>query len=394
LQTIEYLGRKDDQTKIRGQRLELAEVTEAVRAAAPIQASVVSLVVRHPELPRDLLLSFIAQGTKRKTSLTTSTPSIIQSKHGLLNSITNTCRQRLPAFMVPDLLIMLDYIPLADTSGKADAKLLRRLVCETPFSTFLSQESTDQRGFTAREDVVLSILRSILGSELTAKPSTRTFELGIDSLSAITLSFRLRAAGFDTTLPFLLRGPTIEEIASHEQEEMDQDQAASLLDQYDNAFRSRVIPLFPAYKVTRIMPCMPLQTSMIIRSLDSETPAYVNHFIFIVSTTDIGSLTRAIDDTMIANDILHTCFVRLEDEIVQVILADTSSTTWLQHTASEDALGDLRHSLHDISLDVQKSFSHQPPLRIGLWSDKSHTYMSLSLHHALYDGQLSLALSH
>jgi hypothetical protein len=66
--SLQYLGRGDDQMKIRGQRLELGEVSEVIRSVAATtygrEVDATSIVARHPYISRSQLVSFTANATQ------------------------------------------------------------------------------------------------------------------------------------------------------------------------------------------------------------------------------------------------------------------------------------------------------------------------------------------
>src|SRR5262249_23598110 len=109
-----HLGRKDSQVKIRGHRVEAAEVEMSLRENASVKETV---VVERETLNGELqLVAYIVP--KRG-----STPSI----SGLRVSL----RQSLPDYMVPSAFVMLDALPLTD-NGKVDRNALPQLAQERP----------------------------------------------------------------------------------------------------------------------------------------------------------------------------------------------------------------------------------------------------------------------
>ncbi|QFU90242.1 amino acid adenylation domain-containing protein [Amycolatopsis sp. YIM 10] len=99
--TIEFLGRQDDQVKLRGFRIELGEV-EAALTAEPGIASAVALV-------RDAqLVGYVVR-----------TPGAEPDPAGVRDQLA----RRLPAYMVPSQVVVLDELPVTP-NGKLDRRAL------------------------------------------------------------------------------------------------------------------------------------------------------------------------------------------------------------------------------------------------------------------------------
>ena len=95
---LEFLGRADFQVKVRGHRIELQEIEEACRQVRPVVQSVVVMVVK------DNLVAFV-----------TPVLDVIQ--------LATALRDILPKYMVPDMILAQDQLPLTP-SGKVDRKAL------------------------------------------------------------------------------------------------------------------------------------------------------------------------------------------------------------------------------------------------------------------------------
>jgi len=106
---VEYLGRSDDQLKIRGQRIELNEIDHVLSAQPGIEHAVTHAVV---------LGGATAQGDARQLVgyVTADTPVDGAALRAAL-------AQRLPAHMVPVAIVQLDALPLS-SNGKLDRKAL------------------------------------------------------------------------------------------------------------------------------------------------------------------------------------------------------------------------------------------------------------------------------
>jgi D-alanine--poly(phosphoribitol) ligase subunit 1 len=106
---FEFLGRSDDQVKLRGFRVELGEIDGVLRQETSVRT--ITLVwPGHPE-PGELLFSFI-----EKTSITN------QEKLDLIEA----CRRKLPEYMVPFDIFAVHPFPVT-ANGKTDLVALRQI---------------------------------------------------------------------------------------------------------------------------------------------------------------------------------------------------------------------------------------------------------------------------
>ncbi|MFI1521435.1 amino acid adenylation domain-containing protein [Kitasatospora cineracea] len=101
---LEFIGRDDNQVKIRSQRVELGEVTSALAAHPQVQAAVVSVVRNR-------------RGEKELAGFAVLEPG------GRTEEVRAHLRTVLPSFAVPRYLIALDEMPLTP-NGKVDRKRL------------------------------------------------------------------------------------------------------------------------------------------------------------------------------------------------------------------------------------------------------------------------------
>lgn len=155
---VVIIGRMDRQLKLRGNRVEPAEVeAELERHPEVIQA----VVIAHPTPAGVLNLCAFYTGN--------AAPEIVR-RHA---------RHRLPAAMMPAVLRQLDALPVTAT-GKVDLALL-----PSPWQA----EAARARRF--RDSPVLDIIESVLSCRVA--PGARLIEAGMDSLAAARIAARLES---------------------------------------------------------------------------------------------------------------------------------------------------------------------------------------------------------
>ncbi|MET8546781.1 non-ribosomal peptide synthetase, partial [Kitasatospora sp. NPDC004799] len=187
--TIEYLGRLDHQVKIRGYRIELGEV-EAALLAHPAVASARAWVIRRPGRPPLLAAAVVPSRRDR--------PSPAE--------LREFAAGRLPAYAVPAGVVLVDQLPRT-ANGKLDVAAL-----PDPFASGGPADGSGPEHDGAQDTAaalrdVTAAMASVLGLPRVGD-GANFFESGGDSITAVRLVARLRAAGYDADLPRLYRERT------------------------------------------------------------------------------------------------------------------------------------------------------------------------------------------
>jgi amino acid adenylation domain-containing protein len=187
---IEYLGRADDQVKVRGQRIELGEIEEALRRHPTLRE--VAVVVREDTLGDARLCAYVV-------------PSSLPGPTAA--ELRDFLESKLPEAFLPAAFVELAALPRLP-SGKID----RRALPLPDASARASRGHVAPRG--PIEETVAAIFAEVLGvPEVSAHGDF--FELGGHSLSATRAIARARAAfGVELPLQILFTAPTPAELAA------------------------------------------------------------------------------------------------------------------------------------------------------------------------------------
>ena len=395
--TLEYLRRGDDQTKVRGQRLEPGEISEAIRlliAATPgsEKVSVTTIVAQHPALGRPQLVSFVV--AQRQANSSAGSPDLLRTTKDfeMASDILKHCQKVLPAYMVPDLVLPLSKLPLASSSGKADLKKLKALFADMPIRDIIhrsERNSSSRKRLTEAEAVIRSaVTHSTAAISVEIFPHTNLFTLGLESLSAVNLAVKMRKLGYECTVSTVLQNPTIEQLASVPRKKTDEiEQATSEIARLSGRFR-RANP--QNCKNRSIKPCLPLQETLVAASLSDPTRAlYVNTMALrLDSHIDLTRLCRAWTMVVADHEILRTCFLDFENGFVQAIhdFDNSQVISWKEVTTQDPE--SASHNVQDVASDIIMEMGKKPPLRLTLFRPPFKNQSSILLyqvHHALYD---------
>ncbi|WP_419884332.1 amino acid adenylation domain-containing protein, partial [Mycobacterium scrofulaceum] len=162
---LQYLGRADEQVKIRGYRIELGEIQSALAALEGVEQAA---VIAREDRPGDKRLVGYVTGT--------ADPAVIRTQLG----------ERLPSYMVPAAVVVLDALPLT-VNGKLDKRAL-------PAPEYQKTSGEYRAPTTAVEETLTAIYAQVLGLERVGVDDS-FFDLGGDSILSMQVVARARAAG-------------------------------------------------------------------------------------------------------------------------------------------------------------------------------------------------------
>ncbi|KAL8704289.1 MAG: hypothetical protein Q9201_002543 [Fulgogasparrea decipioides] len=394
--SLEFLGRDDDQTKIRGQRIELAEVSEAVRSAVARSmgaksTDVVSLVLQHPALRHPQLVAFVA------VQPNTEAVDIIgfQNKR-IIEEIHERCFSVLPSFMVPDRIIRLSSLPRVATSRKMDTKYLRAIFGDLTLDELMLLDkpmSSSEGGLSEVETAVRSLAAEVLAvDEARLNAESDLFQFGLDSLNAINLSIKLSKSGIDRSITNILRRPTIKAIAASSNHKH-KDHGPPVIPDVEQRFLANAKIGLDLSNIAAIRPCLPLQETLVASSLSQEGEVpYVNHVVLELSPdVEYQSLIQAWRLTAEDHEILRTCFQEFENNFVQIVLRNSPlACDCMEPGLAESTLSHLRQREEDIAAEIVANIESKPPIRLSLAAARAkgeQGFLLVSLHHALYDAE-------
>jgi amino acid adenylation domain-containing protein/thioester reductase-like protein len=334
---LEYIGRMDNQVKIRGLRIELGEIEAAMVKYAGIKQTAV--VDRKDENGRQYICAYyISDGEVDEKALRTE--------------LVKT----LPRYMVPHFFTRLEAFPTTP-SGKTDRKAF-----PSPDFTQSYSDAEYIEPVTAQEKALIKVLETVLGVSPVGMGDD-FFDLGGDSLKAIEFAAKMERDGFTINVQDILGNPGIMEIASRMQ--------AAVSAEKRRAVFEGDIPATPAQ--TRVYTAQSVTADMVTYNMPL--------FLKAKQPIDAARLENACKRLIERHDALRTHFERKDGAVIQVV-----------NEAVEFSLcrGDLQSpaGAHSAPLHTANPFvrpfdlSQAPLLRVKLEPDT----LMIDMHHIISDG--------
>lgn len=382
-----FLGRKDTQVKINGQRVELGDVEHHLRSFFAGDVMVIAEVIKPKHSEYSLLVAFVGTNRARDSDKSVA--------HKAINTVTSSndfvreLGKRVPAYMIPVTYIPIGSVPMTVT-GKTDRKKLRDMGGGFTHEQLITLHTT--RGpmhapSTATERRLQQLWASILClPKASIGANDNFFRLGGDSMAAMRLVALARSQGLVLTVADMFKYPQLHLLAEMVERGVFEQQSGesepvrpfSLLsepiDEHD--VRSSVAALcgLEASQIDDAFPCTPLQEGLLALS-SKQKSAYVGRSVLeLKPEVDLDRFQSAWEEITRTTQILRTRIVDLPGQgLIQAVV--NAKVQW----QSDSVVGDLPANSASLTMG---SPLVQPALA---GADGKHFFI-LTIHHALYDG--------
>jgi hypothetical protein len=355
---ITFLGRIDNQVKIRGTRIELGEIETLLVQHDEVKEAAV--VVRQETLGDRRLIAYVVPKA--------GTPNLtVTLRHYL--------KDRLPEYMIPAEIMTLEKFPL-NRSGKLDRKVLAQLRSEAKEEG--AERSHESEEKTPAEEMLAGIWSHVLGRERVGAEDN-FFELGGHSLLATQVMSRVREV-FKAELPLrsIFEAPTLRGLARRLEEE--RAQSLSLLSPpMISVPRNGGLPLSFAQ-----------QRLWFTHQLFPDSAAFnVPAAIRLEGLLNVQAVRRSLAEIIRRHEVLRTTFMLVDGEPVQVIdpqpklvmpVIDLSALCEQAREAEASRIA---------SAEARRGFDleHGPLLRLTLLRlAEQSSVLVKSMHHIVSDG--------
>ncbi|WP_067699931.1 non-ribosomal peptide synthetase [Nocardia jejuensis] len=346
---LEYLGRTDFQVKLRGLRIELGEIEAALTAHESVaQAAVLVRSVPHAG---EVLVAYLVAG-----------PSTGIDTEALRAGLS----ERLPAYMVPAIFLVLPAMPVT-SNGKLDRRAL-------PEPTFEAAEFAEPTGDS--EILVATVVAELLGLEQVGAGDD-FFARGGNSLIATQLVARLsKATGLAVPLSAVFDASTVRELAAR---------LIALADAGDTG--AALPPVVPQERGDVVPLSISQQRMWFLNRFDAAGGGYNLPFALrLTGTLNVDAMRAAVGDLIDRHETLRTLYPEHDGVARQVVLPAGTRLVDLEPQPVDAAeLPALAESLARTVFDV----TAEVPLRVRLLrvADEPSTHVLLIvIHHIAADG--------
>ncbi|KAL2174014.1 non-ribosomal peptide synthetase [Thermothelomyces heterothallicus CBS 202.75] len=373
---IVFVGRKDTQVKLRGQRVELGEIESQLRARLPPETTVIAEVITPSSSlsssSQAVLVAFVAPRPANAygQEVALETVRLGPELGAALARADREVAEVLPRYMVPTAYIPVSRIPTL-ISGKTDRKRLRQFgagvdLRQMTASAAVAAASTEDR------------LRHAWARTLRLDPETigaadNFFALGGDSLAAMRLVSVCREGGLDLSVVKTFSHPTLSAMAAPAEEVIKEAARACGVD---------------VAEVQDMYPCTPTQESLFTFSLKSAEPYVAQRVAAIPAHVSLGAWKRAWEAVVAATPVLRSRLVQIPDRagLDQVVLAE--GIRW-RHVTAANGLDRYLEQDRRERMDLGQSLARYAIVEVeveGEGEGQKQRYMVWTLHHAVYDG--------
>jgi amino acid adenylation domain-containing protein len=275
---LEFIGRVDEQVKVRGFRIEPGEIEARLTAHAGVHEA--RVIVREDEPGEQRLVAYVVGEADAE-------------------ALRAHLRESLPEYMVPAAFVALERIPLTP-NGKLDVKAL-------PAPDLASAEDRYVAPRTPVEEVLAGIWAEVLRLERVGVHDS-FFELGGHSLLATRVVSRIRELlGAELPLRAFFEGPTVAELAGRVEE-----------------LRRAELPVLPPVVAVDRTGALPMSFAQerlwFIDRLEPGSAVYnIPAALRLAGALDEAALERALGEIVRRHEALRTVFAEVDGSQVQVI---------------------------------------------------------------------------
>ncbi|MFJ9850401.1 non-ribosomal peptide synthase/polyketide synthase [Streptomyces sp. NPDC101150] len=342
---LEFVGRADDQVKVRGFRIEPGEIE--------------SLLGTHPDVAQAAVIACDDRLAAYVVPAAGSATRPVELRRYL--------RERLPDYMVPSAFVALDELPVTP-SGKLDRRAL-------PEPDFGAAAGGGRAPHTPQEQLLCELFAEVLGVP-EAGVDDSFFDLGGHSLLATRLIARIRATiGVEVGLRALFEAPT----------------PAGLAAKLTEAGEAR-LALTAYERPARVELSFAQRRLWFLHRLEGPSATYnIPVALRLTGGLDRPALEGALADVVARHESLRTVFAEADGEPCQRVLAAAEAGLRLPVTETADAeLPDRLAEAARYAFDLEA----EPPVRAELFAlaPDEHVLL-LVVHHIAGDGWSTLPLA-
>lgn len=333
---INLLGRADEQVKINGYRIELAEVEARIRELEGINDAA---VIYDQSRDSPLFIAFY-HGSRVEST----------------NEIKDLLKKNLPCYMIPNEIAKVESFPLT-AGGKLDKRKL--------IEDFINSHNDESK--TEETDQILLSFSEVLGNKCVSLEDN-FFELGGDSIKAIQIISKLRERKYELSVKDILENKIIGNIYSK-------------VKTIDNL---KIIQ----EEITGPAELSPIQETFFQKMRINE-PNYFNQSYILETDVEpnINFIKNVLNEIVKHHDLLRAVYSGKSQYILPYEKDKHLELSVIDLTHIQDE-GEFRETFISETLEIQKSINIEtgPLFKLGLFKCMNKFYLFFCIHHLSIDG--------
>ncbi|MDR5852260.1 non-ribosomal peptide synthetase [Caballeronia sp. LZ003] len=348
---LEYLGRVDDQVKVRGYRVEPAEVERALQRVDGVRGGA---VLAHDAESGTRLVAFVAGDVSA-------------------DAVRSSISAWLPDYMVPADIVIVDALPL-NANGKLDRAALQAWLPAVS-SAAAPADLDAPRGAT--EILLARLWADVIGLEANAiDRRCNFFEAGGDSILGLKVVAKARKANVSLTPKLLFQRLTLAQLAQR------LDEASTAAD--TPVRRQTTIPRLPDASRGRTRASYAQQRQWFMWQLSPASSAYhVAGGLWLNGAVNASALRASVEAIVARHEVLRTRFIADEAGQVEQWIDAHAALDWQEATLAASEIDDAARALANRPFDLAQG----PLLRAALYhGQEGRSLFVLAMHHIVSDG--------
>jgi acyl carrier protein len=344
---IVFVGRNDNQVKVRGYRIELAEIENGINSYLQIDNSIV--LVKKQEGQESILISFVPK---------------LKSGYDA-DGISNYLRKSLPEYMIPARFIEVEKYPLTPNK-KIDRKALYLLTMDD----FNPGNKVLKKAKTRTEEKILDIWQEVLKLNREIGTDENFFSLGGHSLLAVKAATKISESFLcEILIRDIFENNTVESLSN-----------------FVNRKNNKIIPEIIPHPVKDYYNLTPDQLAIWIASQNKETSSAYNMFASfeVEGFIDIEKLQNTFRFLVGKYEILRTNFIEFEGLPYQKINGEKTVNFEIEKLTikSETNLDDIIFDFLKHEFNLEKDIL----IKTAVFTVDNKKILFFLTHHILFDG--------
>ena len=368
--SIELLGRKDTQIKLRGQRIELGEIEHQARLSDAARVKGLAVELIKTESKDNMLACFISVEMNEQVQEERGEVLPASCAQMAVQTIRERLEQFLPQYMVPTLFVPLAQLPTT-SSQKVDRKLLREMGASLTVQQ-LAEMQTSREGPKRQPTMEIErMLQQLWARVLNIDADSiglddSFFRLGGDSITAMQISSNARKLGIPLLTRDILEKKTIFRMARHTERNSS---VHAILTTEEN--------LHTPFDLT------PIQRLYLELDTSGQPSFDMSFFVELSLSVQIESLRIILSALVRRHSMLRARFRKgVEETWQQYILNYAEDSFTIEHILSDDVTEIAQSILQSRSnLDIQNG----PVLAVVLCDEGGRQSLFVAVHHLVFD---------